>query len=545
MESESRSTTGNAPHAYTEHEQLLQQLLFDYRRLDSAAIEKELQEIEVVRNEIDESWQAESSKYEETVTRTVEGIEQTVPRRNYFNPEGVVQDKSLFPYHDMFYPLIDAYDCRYAEGEQQPIEPNSVRHFDIPTEFRTLDERVRNGRLKASPIAVMACVLECSLTELVLGDNSIDDGQSLMWETLSSIFHNGQSRDEVKLNFEYSRLPLPHRERSLMMLKLFRHAMSPLQRDYYLAVSILTRLCRNEDIDDRSVLRRVLVVIDAEFIECQNLCPDSLGDDHVCEEWIWIMDVLHTEISRGLMFVGEEHAVTLAAYVKALYLHEFGKTFYRESDHAPRREDRNESHRVPVRLVLTIIRALGSRAWLERRRLLAALKRQDFPETRLRIYLDNYWNCIRALVEIGELTLEILPVNSENFDEIGSEIVKNLACAFIPQATLPDRRSLATNDYLKPSSLPSLISPGRYLNCVADATERWKRREESRRVMELGGKDAIACVLDVSRPDDVREVVRALFVRNMVDTRQSGLGYGDFLIWCGYDVNPLDPVIFW
>jgi hypothetical protein len=148
-------------------------------------------------------------------------------------------------------------------------------------------------------------------------------------------------------------------------------------------------------------------------------------------------------------------------------------------------------------------------------------------------------------VEIGELTLEIVPIKSENFDEIGSEIVKNLACAFIQQAIIPDRRSHASNEYLKPPSLPSIICPGRYLNCVADATERWERREESRRVMALGGKDAIACVLDVSRPDDVREVVRAFFLRTMVVVRQSGLGYGDFLIWCGYDVNPLDPVLFW
>jgi hypothetical protein len=292
-------------------------------------------------------------------------------------------------------------------------------------------------------------------------------------------------------------------------------------------------------------LRRVLAVIDVAFIECQNPCPDSVGDDHVCAEWIWIMDVLHMAISRGLLFVAEEHAVTLVAYVKAAYLHEFGRTFYTEPDHAPQREDRHESHRVPNRLVVTIIRAIGSRAWLERRRILAALKRQAFPETRLRIYLDSYWNCIQTLVKIGELTLEIVPVNSENFDEIGSEIVKNLACAFIQQVTLPVRRSLAANEYFKPPPLPSIICPGRYLNCVANATERWKRIEESGRVMELGGKDAVACVLDVSRPDDVRGVVRALFVRNMVDARQSGLGYGDFLIWCGYEVNPLDPVLFW
>jgi hypothetical protein len=45
----------------------------------------------------------------------------TIPRRNYFNPQGIVQDASLYPYHDAFYNLIDAYDCLYPPGQEQPI----------------------------------------------------------------------------------------------------------------------------------------------------------------------------------------------------------------------------------------------------------------------------------------------------------------------------------------------------------------------------------------------------------------------------------------
>ena len=46
-------------------------------------------------------------------------------------------------------------------------------------------------------------------------------------------------------------------------------------------------------------------------------------------------------------------------------------------------------------------------------------------------------------------------------------------------------------------------------------------------------------------PDEVRQVVRALFVRDLVDMRQSGCGYTDFLIWTRFDVTPLDPCTFW
>lgn len=31
----------------------------------------------------------------------------------------------------------------------------------------------------------------------------------------------------------------------------------------------------------------------------------------------------------------------------------------------------------------------------------------------------------------------------------------------------------------------------------------------------------------------------------MVEIENSGLGYGDFLVWAGYGVDAHDPVLFW
>lgn len=47
------------------------------------------------------------------------------------------------------------------------------------------------------------------------------------------------------------------------------------------------------------------------------------------------------------------------------------------------------------------------------------------------------------------------------------------------------------------------------------------------------------------RSEDVRDVVRGLFVRGMVDIRMTGLGHGDFLVWAGYEIDPFDPALFW
>jgi hypothetical protein len=50
----------------------------------------------------------------------------------------------------------------------------------------------------------------------------------------------------------------------------------------------------------------------------------------------------------------------------------------------------------------------------------------------------------------------------------------------------------------------------------------------------------------MARPhNDIRDAVRGLFVRNMVDVRFSGVGYGDFMLWCRFELTPLDPVVFW
>ena len=44
-------------------------------------------------------------------------------------------------------------------------------------------------------------------------------------------------------------------------------------------------------------------------------------------------------------------------------------------------------------------------------------------------------------------------------------------------------------------------------------------------------------------PDEIRDAVRKIFVRDLVHLHDTWFGYGDFLVWCGFEVDPLDPVL--
>jgi hypothetical protein len=57
--------------------------------------------------------------------------------------------------------------------------------------------------------------------------------------------------------------------------------------------------------------------------------------------------------------------------------------------------------------------------------------------------------------------------------------------------------------------------------------------------------NAVAIALEARPHNDIKDAVRGLFIQNMVDVRFSGIGYGDFMLWCRFEVTPLDPVMFW
>lgn len=98
------------------------------------------------------------------------------------------------------------------------------------------------------------------------------------------------------------------------------------------------------------------------------------------------------------------------------------------------------------------------------------------------------------------------------------------------------------------------VYPMRYASRISAATALANRTFDTQRTLQL--LDRIQCP-ELARaveqeyrsrrlPDDVRKAVRALFLRFNLDVREIGFGFGDFLVWCGYnhEISPLDPLLF-
>ena len=540
-----------------------------YKRLDRTSLDIEQSLINSVRGVLNAEWEAEMHKYEESMAVTLRRrpLTQTVPRRNYFNPQGVVQDTSLFPYHNSFYRLIDAYDCLYEEGQEQPIDPDSV--IPYKQDIDILQQGVRQNTDKtfilASKFAICACLLQKTLSvdpAILLSSNAAQ-----LWFRLEVGFAQGKSRQEVLGEDEVH--PTPSLVQPQILLKILRHALSVLQRDHFLAEQVLLCMARRGDLDDPCVLRDLLVIVRDEHIDCGHRCRLGQGEDHTCHVYRDLLKTLWRAVGTCVSHITQDHAVVIAGFVQAAFSQEFGHLIAQHSDRVETKRrallkrtavtrqleqadeigeetGRQESHRVPVRLVGVIVDALGHRASLERRRCLAASKRTDVSEKTLRLYIDSFWNCIRALVEMGETATRMLP-DSERFYRLSSTIVKSLVFG-MSESELYWDEDLVRGEcgYLRSRAHRTCIYPLRYFDTIVGATQRSRaRRALQERESANGVRGAIICALHVEKPNDIRDVVRALFVADKVEIGHLGIGYGDFLLLCGYDIDPLDPVLFW
>jgi len=139
-------------------------LITTYEPIPYELIEEEMEVFAQVQASMDQLWEEECQKYEETMQVVVDGKNLTVPRRNYFNEEGVVKDETLYPYDTVYYPLIDAYDCLYEEGQDQPISKNALRPNSEPFEVRLSYDEIENfhGYMPVSTKAMKESSFGCS-----------------------------------------------------------------------------------------------------------------------------------------------------------------------------------------------------------------------------------------------------------------------------------------------------------------------------------------------------------------------------------------------
>lgn len=272
-------------------------LLTTYTPISYVEVRQEVLTLMAVAAASLKEWRREESMYEQTVTRTGEtpGV---VPRRNCLTSDGgEVRDPELFPYHTACYPLLDAYEQRiivdweaYREGTELVWSTDiSVTGNTRNLPFREMDV---SGHL---PCSIEA--LEISLGILLYSDNE---------DILEDEWNNGlenrlKSHDNQEFYFQQEELVIHERfgisffppeadAKADLLLKILRHALSDLQKDYRLARAVIRRLSKWKLCQNADCLRRVLSIIGTRLADCDGYCferfltGDQQGEipDHSC-----------------------------------------------------------------------------------------------------------------------------------------------------------------------------------------------------------------------------------------------------------------------
>lgn len=571
-------------------------LLEAYVRIGTIEITESREAYRKLEKSLTHQWEIECLKYEGTMEVTIQGESARVPRRNYANAQGTVNDCSLFPYHTSCYPLLDAYDCLYENQNDQPIEQSSICPSCEPSNLRRAEiegfQVTVEGFMPNSVRAISEALIQANLAHDTNIDNALISAFKSDSVHLATEVSEAEQRDPASLSdfwfavgqqdisdgpvtraderqaFGPLNHPLDRRSRVDLLLKILKHALSELQKDYRLAAAILVRLHRNHDLDDVEAMQRLLVVLTSEYVVCGQPCSfdgDCDEADHFCRDTDEFYLCLESLLFEGLTFLSSNHSVALVGFIHYVYHREFGhlaadsasenatekrKLLLKRNIVAQRNEndlddesDVESAKRVPTRLIYTIVKALKKLSeqlaspLLERER--CSLNRALAAHR-----LDSMINCTRCLVAIGEASLIFLP-SSDRFDKIANVIASALGetCASRHFLNQPDWQLKTQYTGLRSSKLTvsenRLASPFRFADCI----------DGKSLIDNVNEKIQDSLFLSIDRffggncHPDIKDVVRGLFVKQVVDVREVGFGYGDFLVWCGYEVIP-DPVLY-
>lgn len=203
-------------------------------------------------------------------------------------------------------------------------------------------------------------------------------------------------------------------------------------------------------------------------------------------------------------------------------------------------------------MVCSLVDGLGCRAAKERTRLkklvdMSQLAGGDATAQKELLYrtVASYHNCIRALVSTGEHAIRRFPP-STRFSEVGAAIVRALVLASVDH----DPSMLTDTGYIGGSIANSggknLIEPTRFADAVTKAAENVREVSDNLSAVPPDAtiEDVVRQVLVSAPHRDVHDVIKGLFLRDLVDIEVAGFGYGDYLIWCRLPISPLDPLLY-
>ena len=229
---------------------------------------------------------------------------------------------------------------------------------------------------------------------------------------------------------------------------------------------------------------------------------------------------------------------------------------YTEGDDLPYGWEDEVDHRSRLLdLVFPLIEGLGIHASQDRIRLKSTLQRMHAElsgdnESILSREKDNaaesYWNCTQCLVGIGRCILRLLP-SDEYTAEIGGILFRAIVASCINSQISNDPQGT----YVVKGKNLSLLAYRRYSDMIMNGSNLYHRRYSDAEIflkncdMEKLESDPIVQEIFLSPPpQDLLNVTRGLFLRQMVETSYSGCGYGDFHILCHLPITPFDPLLY-
>jgi len=329
----------------------------DYIPISEEEVEECVATYERLMKEVQEEWEIESRKYEETLANPT-GDGDPIPRRNYANPTGTIQDPSLFPYHDSCYALLDCYDGLYVEDEEmmeQPIPSNSIKpslsahpaHGWVePPRIENVDDGFDQEDDDNESAPFLLCTAQSimgvlfhrqkdprsfdvidklpehvtnSLCQRLLQDSKFQrlrENSGLLSDTWNVVLSLSECSPTA------SGLPSDPKQRLNLLLRLLKHAMSELQRDHMLASAIVARLAMDDSLGDAAVLRRVLTIMASEYIGYSDFDWND-PDHHSCKLWKFLFAVLNIALEKD-EFLTQDVAITIAGFSRFVYWREFG-----------------------------------------------------------------------------------------------------------------------------------------------------------------------------------------------------------------------------
>jgi hypothetical protein len=505
-----------------------------YERISQLDVLHEVRRLQNTMQVMLQEWDEEEAKYEQFITveswlgkRSL----RRMPRRNYPNEDGVVQDPTLFPYHT---------SCKFAglllfRSEPYFTNPSFLVFF---IGYPLLDSYSRLGdyQLKSTdipPSSGMSSHFEAPLfpCHLPCSEEAIT----------SSLFH---------LNALIVSSDNPSRtEAANVMLKLLRHALSDLQGDLSLATSIVSLLVASKVLQDVDYYRQLVATVLTNRKNCCGQCRFEDDVDHICSMWKHYQAVLGSTLVGDIPGVfTEAHANIVCAAFKIVLDQASPSTGQKEDDlilgkngpgsleklkHKLKADiyiwnqtdfdddrsetDDNTNEVIPYFLFGAIVDALGLGA---ARITDVLLGRTSLPEEQSPD-LTCLYRKVATIVYIGEAVIRRLPAKTETINLCGW-MVNSLLLSFTGYSPAPSESSQSMYMCAEQKEFTSIIVPDRYARAILTKPTR--------------GAFHV--------PKDVFDLIRSLFARDLVNLCMARCGYGDCLVWLGGEITANDPFLF-